>query len=89
MLVIEWEYGRYFYRIKDAVSMVILGSLCDLQRVKKIYEWAVPAHPRKFLVEHFGKIESFNRYMKIKFIFLALQLEAKGDEQNKNLFNVF
>ena len=32
----EREYDGYFCSIKDAVIIVILGSLCDLKSVKKI-----------------------------------------------------
>ena len=32
----EVEYDGYFCSIKDAVIIVILGSLCDLKSVKKI-----------------------------------------------------
>ena len=36
----EREYDGYFCSIKDAVIIVILGSLCDLKSVKKIHAWA-------------------------------------------------
>ena len=32
----EREYDGYFCSIKDAVIIVILGSLCDLKSVKKM-----------------------------------------------------
>ena len=54
MLETEREYDGYFCSIKDAVIIVILGSLCDLQSVKKIHEWAETEHVRTFLEETFG-----------------------------------
>ena len=54
VLETEWEYDGYFCSIKDAVIIVILGSLCDLQSVKKIHEWATTEHVKKFLSETFG-----------------------------------
>ena len=47
VLETEREYDGYFCSIKDAVIIVILGSLCDLQSVKKIHEWATTEHVRK------------------------------------------
>ena len=54
VLETEREYDGYFCGIKDAVIIVILGNLCDLQSVKKIHEWATTEHVRTFLAETFG-----------------------------------
>ena len=54
VLETEREYDRYFCSIKDAVIIVILGSLCDLQSVKKIHARAIIAHVKTFLTETFG-----------------------------------
>ena len=54
VLETEREYDGYFCSIKDAVIIVILGSLCDLQSVKKIHAWATTEHVRTFLAETFG-----------------------------------
>lgn len=54
VLETEDSYDGYFYDIKDAVIIVILGSLCELQSVKKIHTWATSAHVRAFLAEHFS-----------------------------------
>ncbi len=54
VLETEREYDGYFCSIKDAVIIVILGSLCDLQSVKKIHAWATTAHVKTFLTETFG-----------------------------------
>ena len=42
----EREYAGYFCSIKDAVIIVILGSLCDLKSVKKMDMFD------NFVVEH-------------------------------------
>lgn len=54
VLETDREYDGYFCSIKAAVIIVILGSLCDLQSVKKIHAWATTEHLRKFLEETFG-----------------------------------
>ena len=54
VLETEREYDGYFCSVQDAVIIVILGSLCDLQSVKKIHEWAMTEHIRTFLAETFG-----------------------------------
>ena len=54
VLETEREYDGYFCSIKAAVIIVILGSLCDLQSVKKIHAWATTEHVKKFLEETFG-----------------------------------
>ena len=54
VLETENSYDGYFYCIKDAVIIVILGSLCELQSVKEIHTWATSVHVRAFLAEHFS-----------------------------------
>ena len=50
----EREYDGYFCSIKDAVIIIILGSLCDLKSVKKIHTWATSDHVKAFLEKEFG-----------------------------------
>ena len=50
----EKEYDGYFCSIKDAVIIVILGSLCELRSVKRIHMWAQAEHVRRFLAEKFN-----------------------------------
>ena len=47
-------YDGYFCSVKDAVVIIILSSLCDLQNVKKIHEWASTEHVQAFLEKEFG-----------------------------------
>ena len=49
----EVEYDGYFCSIKDAVIIVILGSLCDLKSVKKIHAWATSEHVKAFLEKEY------------------------------------
>ena len=46
----EREYDGYFCSIKDAVIIVILGSLCDLKSVKKMdmFDNVVVEHVAEF-----------------------------------------
>ena len=47
-------YDGYFCSVKDAVVIIILGSLCGLQNFKQIHEWAITEHVRSFLEKEFG-----------------------------------
>ncbi len=47
-------YDGYFCSVRDAVIIIILGSLCDLQNVKKIHDWASTEHVLAFLEKEFG-----------------------------------
>ena len=40
VLETEREYDGYFCSIKDAVIIVLLGSLCEMRSVKRIHMWA-------------------------------------------------
>ena len=50
----EREYDGYFCSIKDAVIIVILGSLCELRSIKKIHTWTQTEHVIRFLEEKFN-----------------------------------
>ena len=39
-------YDGYFCSVKDAVVIIILGSLCGLQNFKQIHEWAITERVR-------------------------------------------
>lgn len=36
----EQEYNGYYYSISEAISIVVLGSLCGLKNVSQIHQWA-------------------------------------------------
>ena len=48
------EYNGYFCSIAEAISIVVLGSLCGFKNVSQIHQWAESAHAREFLKEKFG-----------------------------------
>lgn len=47
------EYNGYFCSIAEAISIVVLGSLCGLKNVSQIYQWAESERVREFLKEKF------------------------------------
>ena len=76
VLETEREYDGYFCSIKDAVIIVILGSLCDLQSVKKIHEWATTEYIRTFLAETFG-IKRIPCYWRLLSLLAIIRPELK------------
>ena len=48
------DYDGYFYSVKNAVIILILGSLCNLQNVKRIHQWASTAHISEYLKKEFN-----------------------------------
>ena len=34
------EYEGYFYKITDAITIVLLGSICGLKNISQIHQWA-------------------------------------------------
>lgn len=50
----EVEYDGYFCSVKDAVIIVVLGSMCELKSVMRIHAWARNESVSEFLKEDFG-----------------------------------
>lgn len=48
------EYNGYFCSIAEAISIVVLGSLCGLKNVSQIHQWAESERVNEFLKEKFG-----------------------------------
>jgi predicted transposase YbfD/YdcC len=48
------EYHGHTYSVGRALTIAILGSLCGLENVIKIHQWASSEGVRKFLRENFG-----------------------------------
>ena len=48
------EYKGYFFSVVEALTIVILGSICGLRNVSQIHQWASSERVRVFLMEHFG-----------------------------------
>lgn len=50
----EKEYDGYYYSIAEAITIVILGSICGLRNIKQIQQWAANDRVSEFLKEKFG-----------------------------------
>lgn len=48
------RYDGYYYSVKDALVIVIFGSICGLQNTRKIHQWAESEKVSEFLKEKFG-----------------------------------
>ena len=48
------EHNGYTHSIGRVLTIVILGSLCGLDTVEKIHQWAETQRTREFLKEHFA-----------------------------------
>ena len=51
---ITGEYDGYFCSVLEAITIVILGSICGLKNVKQIHQWAANERVSGFLKEEFG-----------------------------------
>ena len=49
----ECEYKGYYFKISDALTIMICGMLCSLQNISDIYEWAKSEPARQFLFDEF------------------------------------
>jgi predicted transposase YbfD/YdcC len=49
----EEEYEGYFCSLPQALTIIILGSLCGLENMKKIHLWASSERTKEFLKTHF------------------------------------
>ena len=52
------EHNGYFCSVGEALTVVILGTLCGLRNVSQIHQWAINTRTREFL----------NNYFKIKIV---------------------
>jgi len=50
----ESEYDGYYYKISDAITIVILGSICGLKNVRQIHQWASADKISELIKEKFG-----------------------------------
>lgn len=46
-------YDGYYYSVSEAITLVILGSICGLRNTKQIWQWATNDKIRGFLKEKF------------------------------------
>ena len=47
------EYDGYFYSVREALIIVILGSICGLRNTNQIHQWATSQRVREFLSKYF------------------------------------
>jgi predicted transposase YbfD/YdcC len=47
------EHNGYFCSVGEALTIVILGSICGLRNTNKIHQWASSQRVREFLSSHF------------------------------------
>lgn len=47
------EYDGYFYKVTDAITIVLLGSICGLKNISQIHQWASSDRIKEFLKEKF------------------------------------
>ena len=47
------EYDGYYYSVSEAITIVILGSICGLKNVCQIHQWAESDRVSEFLKEKF------------------------------------
>jgi predicted transposase YbfD/YdcC len=47
------EYNGYFCKVGEALTIVILGSICGLRNVSQVHQWASNQRVSIFLREHF------------------------------------
>ena len=55
------EYNGYFCSVAEAITIVILGSICGLKNVSQIHQWAASDRVSEFLKEKF-KIQNIPCY---------------------------
>lgn len=47
------EYDGYLYKVTDAITIVLLGSICGLKNISQIHQWASSDRVKGFLKEEF------------------------------------
>ena len=47
------KYKGYFCSIPEAISLVVLGSMCGLRNISQIHQWAESDSVSEFLKEEF------------------------------------
>lgn len=76
------EYNGYFCSIAEAISIVVLGSLCGFKNVSQIHQWADSERVKEFLKEKFGI-----NHIPCYFWLLTLLKMVKTDSLNRCLMN--
>ncbi len=74
------EYNGYFCSIPEAISIVVVGSICGMRNMSQIHQWAESDRVSEFLKEKFG-IEHIPCY----YWLLSLLKLVKPESLNKCL----
>ena len=61
----ETEHKGYYYKVSDALTIMICGMLCNLQNISDIHEWAQAESVRDFCSRNFVYI---NYHQELSFI---------------------
>ena len=72
------EYNGYFCSVAEAITIVILGSICGLKNISQIHQWAASDRVNEFLREKF-RIENIPCY----YWLLCLLKLVKPDSLNE------
>ena len=48
------QHNGYLFKVEEALTIVILGSMCTLRNVSQIHQWATHEHVAQFLAKHFN-----------------------------------
>jgi len=76
------KYDGYYYSVSEAITIVILGSICGLKNAKQIHQWAENDRTREFLKENF----SIKRIPSYYWLLCLLKL-IKPDSLNRCFMN--
>ena len=55
----ETEHKGYYYKVSDALTIMICGMLCNLQNISDIHEWAKAEPVHDFLFKEFRIYSNF------------------------------
>ena len=47
------EHKGYYYKVSDALTIMICGMLCNLQNISDIHEWTQAKSVRDFFLKNF------------------------------------
>lgn len=72
------EYDGYYYSIAEAITIVILGSICGLKNISQIHQWAENDRIQEFLKEKF-QIERIPCYYWLLCLMKLIKPESLND----------
>ena len=72
------EYDGYYYSIAEAITIVILGSICGLKNISQIHQWAENDRIQEFVKEKF-QIERIPCYYWLLCLMKLIKPESLND----------